>query len=288
MSNTLIINSSNVTGTTNSTYQYNFIQGSFVAKDCEIAVGSLTIPYAWFNISTFYSNRSFSLIFPYLATSATLNIVLPDGFYTTADINNYIQNQLIANGLYLVNGSSYVYYVNLSVNTSYYSNQFVFSLVPTTLPSGYTQPPTGFWSATGGNGLPTVSTTPYAVFPASNSVGSVLGFSAGTYPTAPYTINKSSLSNITPVGSTVNGIVMRCNIVNNNIVMPSDILDACPINATFGSNITYNPTFPKWIAIKDGTYNNLTITFQDQNLNTINIKDPNLLLSLLIRKKKNI
>jgi hypothetical protein len=119
-------------------------------------------------------------------------------------------------------------------------------------------------------------------------VGSVLGFSTGTYPTAPFTSNKSSLSNITPVGSTVNGIVMRCNIVDNNIVMPSDILDACPINATFGSNITYNPTFPKWIAVKDGTYNSLTITFQDQNLNTINIIDPNLLLSLLIRKKKNI
>jgi hypothetical protein len=160
--------------------------------------------------------------------------------------------------------------------------------VPTTLPTGYTQPPTGFWSATGGNGLPTVSTSPYVVFPASNSVGSVLGFSAGQYPTAPYTTNQSSLSNITPVGSTVNGIVMRCNIVDNNIVMPSDILDACPINATFGSNITYNPTFPKWIAVKNGTYNSLTITFQDQNLNTININDPNLLLSLLIRKKKNI
>jgi len=288
MSNTLIINSSNVIGTTNSAYQFNFIQGSFVAKDCEISVGSLTIPYSWYNISTFYSNKSFSLTFPYLATSTTLNIVLPDGFYTTVDINNYIQNQLIANGLYLINGSSYVYHINLSVNTSYYSNQFVFSLVPTTLPVGYTQPPTGFWSATGGNGLPTVSTTPYVVFPATNSIGSVLGFSAGTYPTAPYTTNQSSLSNITPVGSTVNGIVMRCNIVDNNIVMPSDILDACPINATFGSNITYNPTFPKWIAVKNGTYNSLTITFQDQNLNTINIIDPNLLLSLLIRKKKII
>ena len=104
MSNTLIINSSNVVGTTNSTYQYKFIQGSFVAKDCEIAVGSLTIPYSWYNVSTFYSNKSFSLTFGYLATSTTLNIVLPDGFYTTSDINNYIQNKMIENGLYLING----------------------------------------------------------------------------------------------------------------------------------------------------------------------------------------
>ena len=80
MSNTLIINSSNVIGTTNSSYQYKFIQGSFVAKNCEIAVGSLTMPYSWYNISTFYSNTSFSFTFPYKATTATLNITLPDGF----------------------------------------------------------------------------------------------------------------------------------------------------------------------------------------------------------------
>lgn len=288
MSNTLIINSSNVIGTTNSSYQYKFIQGSFVAKDCEISVGSLTIPYSWYNISTFYRNKSFTITFPYATFGFSLEINLPDGFYTTADINNYIQNQMIANGLYLINGSSYVYYVDLSVNTTYYANQLVFSLVPSVLPTGYTQPPYGFWSNVGGNGLPTISTTPYALFPVSNSVGSVLGFSSGVYPTAPFTTNQSSLSNITPVGSTVNGIVMRCNIIDNNITMPSDILDSCPINATFGSNISYSPSFPKWVAIKDGTYNNMTITFTDQNLNTINIKDPNLLLSLMIRTRSNL
>jgi hypothetical protein len=70
--------------------------------------------------------------------------------------------------------------------------------------------------------------------------------------------------------------------------MPSDILDSCPINATFGSNISYSPSFPKWVAIKDGTYNSMIITFTDQNLNTINIKDPNLLLSLMIRTRNNL
>ena len=107
----------------------------------------------------------------------------------------------------------------------------------------------------------------------------------GTYPPTPYTASQTTSSNTIPIGSTVNGIVMRCNIINNNIATPSDILDSCPINATFGSNITYNPSFQKWITIKDGTYSSMIITFADQNLNTIQIKDPNLLLSLLIRKK---
>jgi hypothetical protein len=70
--------------------------------------------------------------------------------------------------------------------------------------------------------------------------------------------------------------------------MPSDILDCVPINATFGSNITYSPSFPKWIKIKDGTYNNMTITLSDQNFNTIYARDPNLIITLMIRQRSFI
>ena len=45
MSNSLVVNSSNVIGLNNNTYQYKFIQGSFQSKDCEMAIGSATIPY---------------------------------------------------------------------------------------------------------------------------------------------------------------------------------------------------------------------------------------------------
>jgi hypothetical protein len=79
---------------------------------------------------------------------------------------------------------------------------------------------------------------------------------------------------------------MRCNLINNNLATPSDILDLVPINATFGSNITYNPSFQRWLSIGDGTYSSMTITFNDQNLNTLYSKDPNLALTLLIRKKE--
>ena len=69
--------------------------------------------------------------------------------------------------------------------------------------------------------------------------------------------------------------------------MPSDILDTVPITSTsFGSNLTYNPPFQKWINIRDGSYNSMTITFQDQNLNTVYANDPNLSMALLIRQKR--
>ena len=51
MSNSLVVNSSNVIGSYNNTYQYKFIQGSFQSKDCEMAIGSATIPYSWYNTS---------------------------------------------------------------------------------------------------------------------------------------------------------------------------------------------------------------------------------------------
>lgn len=287
MSNTLVLNSNNVIGTNNSTYEYKFIQGAFKAKNNEIAVSSLTIPYSWFNISSFYNNKTFSLTFPYLATTTTLNITLPDGFYTVTDLNNYIQLQCINNGLYLINSGQYVYFIDLATNYTYYSNQFIFTLVPTALVgayAAYSLPPFGFWSATAGNGLPTVSTTPYVTLASVGSIGDIIGFTSGTYPTGPYTTNQSSSSNKIPNATAVNGLILRCNLINNSIAMPSDIADSFPINSTFGTNITYTPSFPKFVSIKDGTYNSMIITLVDQNYNTIIARDPNILITLSIRQ----
>ncbi len=204
------------------------------------------------------------------------------------DIQNYIELQCINNGLYLVNGGKNVYFIDLSTNATFYKNQFVFNLVPTALTgayAGYTQPPTGYWSATAGNGLPTISTTAYITLVAVGSIGPILGFTAGSYPSSgPYTVNASSLSNITPNATTVNGIVLRCNLVDNNIASPSDILDSFNINATFGANITYSPNFPKFVKLKDGIYNSMIISMVDQNLNSISAQDPNVLITLMIRQ----
>jgi len=287
MSYTLLLNSSNVIGSNNNTYQYNFISGSFHAKDCEMAVSSLAIPYSWFNVSSSYNNNTISITFPYLATTTTLNITLPNGFYSVSDINNYIGLQCLNNGLYLINSSgSYVYYFQVYSNATYYTNTVVLSLVPSSLPTGYTQPPAGFWSAISGNGLPTSQSTPSFTLASTGSINKILGFATGTYAAttlAPQSINGT----ITPIGSTVNALVIRCNLLTNNIAMPSDILDTVPITTTsFGSNLTYNPTFQKWISIRDGAYNSMTITFQDQSLNTVYANDPNLSMALLIRQKR--
>ena len=67
--------------------------------------------------------------------------------------------------------------------------------------------------------------------------------------------------------------------------MPSDIFDTFSINTTFGSNIIYTPYYKKWITIKNGTYNNIITSLQDQNFNTIEANDRNIyLISLLLKQ----
>jgi hypothetical protein len=275
--------SSNVIGPNKNIYQYNLISDSFHAKDCEMAVSSLAIPYSWFNVTSFYNNQSFTIVFPYLTVFYIMNITLPNGFYSVSDINNYVQLECIKQGLYLTSGGLNYYYFNIVVNTSLYAVQIVLSLVPSTLPSGFAQPATGWWSSS--FGLPTVARTPTFCLPATGSIGSLIGFAPGVILGPSTTTSLSFTSTSTPVGSTVNGLLIRCSLVNNSVTQPSDILDAVPINATFGANITYNPSFQKWIKMRDGRYSSMTITFVDQNLNTLYSVDPNILLTILLRKK---
>lgn len=283
MAFTLILNSSNVvSGSNNTSFKFNFLGGNFQAKDYEICIGSLTIPYAWYNISTFYSNTTFSITFPTTASTATLvNVVLPDGFYSVNDIQNYIQQICIANGFYLIDSAgNFVFYTYLTYSSTYYKVQLVQTLVPNALPVGWSLP-------SNHQGFNALSRTPTLVLANSGSIATIIGFDAGaSYPSVPSATNYNILSTSTPVGSTINSLVIRCSLVSNNIVVPSDIMDGFAINSTFGSNITYDPSFEKWVKLKDGVYNSLTLNIVDQNLNTISSVDPNVAITLLIREKR--
>ena len=62
MSYNLVINSSNVVNSLNNQYRYDFINGSFeIPENSEIMISSLQIPYSWYNISTRYNNRKFTI-----------------------------------------------------------------------------------------------------------------------------------------------------------------------------------------------------------------------------------
>ena len=289
MSFILTLNSTNVSNTnTNTTFKYNFINGGFTCKDYEMCISSITLPYSFFNISSYYNNKTFSLIFPTGATTVTYSFTLPDGFYTITDINSYIQQQCVYYGAYLIDSTgNYIYFVKMAYDSTYYAVQFLYYLVPTLAGIGtYTRPSSGLYS-TGGTGLPTTAYTPQLVLASSGSIRTIMGFASGTFPATQATASSDILSTLTPIGSTVNSILMQCSLISNRCTTPTDIIDSMPINdVSFGSNITYQPSFERYVTVSDGTFNTFTFSFRDQNLNEIYAKDPNVSITLIIRPRK--
>ena len=282
MSFTLCLNSTNVvTGSNNTSYRYSFIGGNFRTDDCEICISQSTIPYAWYNISAAYGNNTFSLIFPTGATTQTINVTLSDGYYSVNDVQNIIQQTCITNKFYLITSTgSYVYPFFLSYSSTFYKVQIICATIPNAADMatlGYTQP-------AGAPALPAATTGVQFV---TGTLGTYLGFAnATTLPAVATGVTQNFLSTQTPVGSTVNSLVFRCSLVDNNISMPSDIMDGCAINTSFGTNIIYDPSFEKWVKMKSGTYSSLTFSIADQNFNQIYSVDPNVAITLMIRPKK--
>ena len=70
---------------------------------------------------------------------------------------------------------------------------------------------------------------------------------------------------------------------NNNITMPSNVIDSMPITSTYGTNINYQPSYEKWVKLSKGRYASMTITLLDQNYNRLIALDPNLLITFLLK-----
>ena len=319
MSFNLTLNSSNVVnGTTNNTYQYNFPNGSFNIPDgSEMAISQITIPYSWVNISSALGNNVLGYAIPQGSSIQYFYTTLPDRFYDISALNLALQTLFKTNGHYwsvLPSGATgsvnLVYYYPITISTNYalYTNTIT-SITILTSANIATVFGSGASSGSWGGTYPTtlLSTYNYASLfipsTTSTSIGYILGFTGGNSIISPSSVNGSfyptlgvssssinsngnSLTSFPPFpaqGSTVNGVVVRCNLVSNYISNQMDILDAFPITSYYGNNINYVPIADNWIKVKGGKYNNLSIYFQDQNLNPLKIIDPNVLITLLIR-----
>jgi hypothetical protein len=281
MSYNLVINGNNVVNSIKNTYRYDFINGTFEIGDgSEIMITNFQIPYSWFNITSKNNNNTFKFYWPTATnTHNTFTITIPDGFYSTTTLNLFIQQFCVTNGMYLIEAATdkYHYFINMLYNETYYANQVILKPVTTSLPTGYSAPSN--WP-----GYPTVSRTPYVEI-LNNNFGKFLGFTIGNYGINSVT-NFSINSNITPLGSTVNSLIVRCSLVSNNISSQTDIIDSFAISGTFGSNLNYTNNIEKWSKLNSGRYSSFTITIVDQNFNDVDILDSNLLINLLIRTKK--
>ena len=282
----LILNSNNVMNGYNTFFKYKFIGGNFnIYEGAKLCISQAVIPYSWFNINSgLYGNQTFSYYFGNTTTPSVFT--LQNGNYTVSDINNALQNFMISQGHYLYNTATgqNVYYIDLLTNQTFYTNNFILSNIPTSLPTGYTNPSNIFPFSQGGY-CPQINIT-------TTGFGSLIGYTTGLYPST-----KSTSSYVTTYGNTVpninpvNAVVARCNLINNSASSQTDVLDTISLNGTsFGSNISYIPNYEKWINLTEGSYDQLILYFQDQNYNTIQANDPNVMISLLLMngEKKDV
>ncbi len=283
---TLIINSANlVPNGFNDTYQYKFPQGSVRFDNDTVALASISMYFSWDNITSATTGSQYNNnIFQYLwtdGTGTTLHtVVLPDGYYEYSTINEYLQYTMVQNGHYLIDSAgNYVYYLEIVANQTYFAVQLNSYPLPTALP--------GLWSNPAGIVFPAIASTPQFVILPTNNFRTTVGFNAGTYPPAVQAVNYSVLSQNTPQITPVQSLILQCTLLNNQYALPSTLLYSFnPAGTPFGALITVSPPSFAFVDIQDGAYSDFTISFKDQNLKRIFIKDPNIVVLMVIMKKE--
>lgn len=283
---TLIINSANlVQNGFNDTYQYKFPQGSVRFDNDTVALASISMYFSWDNITSAtsgsqYNNNTFQYLWTDGTGTSLHTVVLPDGYYEYSTMNEFLQYTMVQNGHYLIDSAgNYVYYLEIVANQTYFAVQLNSYPLPTALPPLWTNP--------AGIVFPALASTPQFVILPTNNFQLTLGFNAGTYPPAIQATNYSVLSQNTPQITPVQSLILQCTLLNNQYALPSTLLYSFnPAGTPFGALITVQPPSFAFVDIQDGAYSDFTISFKDQNLNRIFIKDPNIVVLMVIMKKE--
>lgn len=258
---------------------------------CEAALTNLYLFYSWFNITARFGNNTFSYQFPTAAGYLTFNVTIPDGFYSIDELSEYFQTVQIANGTYLTdsNGDP-VTYLSWIANSVYYATTIISNPVPNTLPSGW-----ALGDGFPGGGLPSTAEDPTLVInatgapagsstPGQYSFSKTLGISPGSYPvngrTTPYTFN----GQFPPVIESTNAVNVSVDIVNNGSLNanPSIISSFSP-QVGFGEQINLAIYFPIFLPVADSFYQQIVITFLDENFTPLNLVDPHISGTILIK-----
>jgi len=289
---TLVLNTSNlVQDGQNNKFVYKFPNSVQFTQNF-IAFASCAIYYSWFNITSAQGNNTFSYNWVSGAITTTYTIVIPDGLYEVATINQYLQFEMINNGHYLVNGAgANVYYAEFIVNASRYAVQINTYLFPTALPATFTNP--------AGIVFPTQSFNPVITLPAKMNeiLGYVVNFAtdqntnnAFVPPVSPYVskLANGTLSYISTNAPNVqpnSSLLFSITNIDNAYAQPTSIIYTLVPVVAVGELISERPANFIWNKLIPGTYNELRMTILGTDLQPIKINDPAITIVLVIKDK---
>jgi hypothetical protein len=276
----IVLNSTNVvSGSNNSKYRFRFASTTSFKND-QIALSNINIYFSWFNITTQYNNNFFQYIWTDGGGGYTYDVLIPDGAYEISTLNAYFQFIMVQNGHYLVDDQkNFVYYAEIVLNPTFYAVEIKTYPLPTALPTGWTNP--------AGVMFPAVASTPQVIIPSTN-IRTLLGFDAGTYPSAVQSTAYNVLSQNTPQVATVQSVIILCSLLNNSLTNPNTFLySIAPSNTQFGQLISVAVPELIFTDIVSGSYDSFEITLVDQNYVPLVVKDNNLIIQLVVRKRDN-
>lgn len=279
MSFPILLNLNNQVST--NQFRYRFSQPLDFSQ-FEIALGSVSIYYSWKAITAQRGNNKLRITVPNASFNVTSTITFPDGTYTAADINSYLQYWSIQNNLYLINNSTgeYYYFLSCAENPAAYAIQF--NCMPIKNITGYT--------AAAGLSMPATSFNPQITITDSgpNSFGSIVGLSQGTYPQTQTTSAYSVTSNIVPQIDPVSAIVVGLSNLYNPFSANSQVLHTfTAAGVPYGALITTSQGQGISFTPMQGMNNEIMVTFMDQDYLPLQIIDPNVCIRLLLRPKKS-
>lgn len=281
----ILINGTNVvTGTNNTTYIYKFSSPQTLLNN-QIALHSLQMYYSWYNINaSLYNNNQFQYMWWNASgvLNQTFTIVIPDGYYSIDSINLYVQSIMLKNGHYIYDttGKQNIFFFQMISNPTYYAFQIYITPMYAlgSVPVNYTKG--GSWQ------YPATQSTPKIIINSSNNFKDLIGFSAGVYPPTNQTVLYQVLSDKTPAISPASSLVIRCNLVRNDLANPNDVLYSFTSGtSSFGDLLNERPNNLYFNKVQDGVYNEIRLQFFDQNFQPVSIRDSQLLMTLVIQEK---
>jgi hypothetical protein len=279
MPKTIVINSSNYVIGSKNRYEYRLPQTSYFPAGSGIGVSNIAIYNSIQNINEKRGNNLLTL--NWLGTEYTFKI--ENGYYSVSDLNHYLQNQCILNGLYLTknSGADNFYFIELVINSIRYSTSLNIYVIPTDAQAsslGYTKPSNATWS------YPVSPETPSITF--GQQFGNLIGQTFGTFPPTLQSSNIQYLSTQTPVISPVDSLILTCNLINSKYSIPSNILFTVPISSALGSLIQVNISSIVYNTILPQNFSSISITIYDQLFNAVELQDTEMTLTLVIEEGK--
>jgi hypothetical protein len=279
----LPISNNNSTMSENNSVMTYKLQTGVEFLNNSVSMNLLLINYTWDNISANFQNQNFSYAW---FDGNNYPIIIQSGLYTISELNEYFEAEQFKNGHYILDQSNTpVYYLNFQVTRPYNAVVITCSLIPSSLPLNHSNPASMVFPAS--------PITAQIVFPAfiksgkfEYGFGKILGFSPNIYPLSPASTTYQVLSDTIVNAHPVNSVVVKCNLVNSGRYSSDrQVLKNFTPNSTIGSQLRIESYNNIYFRIIDGMYTEVVLSFFDNQGRPLVIKDPNILIELIIAEQ---